>query len=66
MNRSSAGEPQGDAIGVDPSSAELQRLAWVDALLRVVAARDRRETTGSSELHAVERSRTAPERGASC
>lgn len=69
MNQSSAGEPLGDAIGVDPPSAELRRLACVDALLRVVAARDRRETIALDELQADANSRTAPtssRRGATC
>ena len=69
MNQSSAGEPLGNAIGGDLPSAELRRLACVDALLRVVAARDRREAISLDELQADARPRTAPTsggRGATC
>jgi len=54
MNENTAGaRPLNDMIDVDLPFKELERLARVDALLRVVAAHDRRDAIAPSGRQAA-------------
>lgn len=54
MSEGKGGAPPGDVMDVDVPSEELRRLACVEALLRLVAARDRREAIALAELEVAD------------
>jgi hypothetical protein len=61
MNQNRAGErPLNDVIDVELPFEELERLARVDALLRVVAAYDRGDAIAVSGRRTAARTRVAP------